>query len=87
MGLFILPPPCGTVNPNLGLDPADAALGDDGAAAPLELVRRDDGDRFIIFSPSTLFTRLVTAIPTPGCLAGDPGAAAAVPSPPGSEEL
>lgn len=71
-GRLILPP-CGTVNPILGLDPAPDPLGDDGFD-PHELVRLDDGDLFIIFSPSAIFTRLVTAMPTPGVF-GDPGAA------------
>lgn len=69
---------CGTVNPSRGLagdgDADPDEVGDDGmGTAPQELVRRDDGDFFAIFSPNAFFTRLVTAIPTPWCFPGDPG--------------
>lgn len=58
------------------------------------LFRLDGGGRRSIFSPNALFTRLVTAIPTPGGFNGDPGPdpklddddEAFPPSPPSSEE-
>lgn len=66
---------CGAANPNLGVEGPKANGGDGIGTALHELVRRagDDGDRFSIFSPNALFTRLVTAIPTPGCFPGEPG--------------
>ncbi|GER46260.1 double-stranded RNA-binding protein 4 [Striga asiatica] len=53
--------------PNLGLDLGlDPDPPGDNGFDPHELARLEDGDRRIIFSPNALFTRLVTAIPTPG---------------------
>lgn len=60
----------GDVDDIFGLDPAQ--LGDNGFD-PQELERLDDGERFSIFNPNAFLTLLVTAIPTPGGLAGEPG--------------
>lgn len=73
-------PLCGTVNPNLGLDPEEDRdrVGDKGLD-PMELLRLE---RLSILSPNSPFTRLVTGL----AAAADGGSEAeASPAPPPEE--